>query len=72
MKYPEPALGSAQRKLLQTLRDANGAFIEVKDNDRAMEKLWKKGYVRWQSGAKGVRAWAISKTGIEALDRKET
>jgi hypothetical protein len=71
VKYPEPALGSAQLKILRDLKDANGNYIETGD-ERAVEKLWKKGYVRWQAGANPkVRMWSITKAGLEALERRE-
>lgn len=69
MKYPEPALGSAQIKILKDLKAANG-YIETGD-ERAIEKLWKKGYVRWQAGANPkVRLWAITQAGLDALEKK--
>ncbi len=69
MKYPEPDLGSAQIKLLKTLKAAKGSFIPL-DDERALEKLWKKGYVRWQAAAPGIKEWQITKTGLEALESK--
>lgn len=70
MKYPEPALGSAQLKILKDLKAANGNYVETGD-ERAIEKLWKKGYVRWQAGPDPkVRVWAITKAGLEALEKK--
>lgn len=69
MKYPEPALGSSQIKILKTLQAA-GDFV-VMETDRALEKLWKKGYIRWQSVGKD-KAWAITKDGLEVLERRET
>ena len=68
MKHPEPALGSSQIKLLKALKSANGSYISL-DDERALEKLWKKGYVRWQAGSKG-KEWSITKPGLEALERK--
>jgi hypothetical protein len=68
VKHPEPPLGSSQIKTLQTLKAAMPNFVAM-ETDRALEKLWKKGYVRWQVAGKD-KEWTISKQGLDALERK--
>jgi len=70
LSYPQPVLGSSQRKVLQALKDAGeNQYVSI-DAERALEKLWKKGWVRWQSGEKtNSRVWSITKAGLEALER---
>lgn len=71
MKHPEPALGSSQIKVLKALKAAMPNYVSLKD-ERAIDKLWKKGYVRWQSmKAAQTKEWAISDSGLKALERKE-
>lgn len=68
MQHPETALGSSQIKILKTLSAAKDSYIAL-ETDRAMEKLWKKGFVRWQAVGK-AKEWQITKQGCEALERR--
>lgn len=69
--HPEPNLGSSQRKILKDLKQLGSEFGEVPQEHlvRALDKLYNKGYVRFQTVGK-KKLWAITQQGVTALDNK--
>jgi DNA-binding PadR family transcriptional regulator len=69
--HPEPNLGSSQVKILKDLKKLESGYGEVPGDHlaRALDKLYNKGYVKFQT-VNGKKVWAITKQGVEALDRK--
>lgn len=64
-------MGSSQVKILKELREAGRDVFVTMEDERALDKLYKKGYVRWQAGEKqGQKAWAITDTGRDALEKR--
>lgn len=73
MKHPEPALGSSQILLLKRLIAAgagNYTDIQEKHLQRGLDRLYSKGYVRWQASPKG-KQWAITEAGQDAVYRRD-
>lgn len=76
MKHPEPAIGSSQLLLLKRLIAAgSGNFMSIQEKhlQRGLDRLYSKGYVRWQASPKDnkTKQWAITEAGQDAVYRRD-